>query len=125
MTFRFTYAEFREFVFSQPDERRAFTGEDKICHYPVANAMRHFIRKKFGKPAPLCTSYTGAADAYNKEGDLFVHDDESYMALRNLNFQMSDIRWCEGKYHNYKTLKGYILQHDRDQFSREAHIDLV
>jgi hypothetical protein len=125
MTFRFTYSDFREFVFSQPDERRAFTGEDKICHYPIANAMKHFIRKKFGKPAPLCTSYTWAAGTYNKEGDLFTPDDESYIALRNLNFKMGDIRWREGKYSNYKTLKEDILQYDRDQFSREAHIDLV
>jgi hypothetical protein len=123
MTFRFTYSDFREFVFSQPDERRAFTGEDKICRYPVANAMRHFIRKKFGKPAPLCTSYT--INEYNKEGDLFVHDDESSMALRNLNIEMGNIRWDEGKYSNYKTLKEDILRYDRDQFSCEAHIDLV
>ena len=123
MTFCFTYSDFREFVFSQPDERRAFTGEDKIRHYPVANAMRHFIRKKFGKSAPPFTSYTG--EAYNKEGDLFVHDDESFIALRNLNFQVSDARWTAGKYHDYKTLKKYILRYDRDQFSDKAHIDLV
>jgi hypothetical protein len=125
MTYRFTFAEFREFVFSQPNERRAFTGEDSIRHYPIANAMRHFIRKKFGKSAPMCTSYIGAADSFNIEGDLFVHDDESYLALRSLNFARSDIRWAEGKYSDYKTLKDDILQHDRDRFSRKAEIDLV
>jgi hypothetical protein len=131
MTFRFTYSDFREFVFSQPDERRAFTGKDKLRHYPVANAMRHFIRNKFGKPAPLCTYHTASSDpyntegAYNTEGDSFYPDDESYMALRNLDFKMGDIRWCEGKYSDYKTLKEDILRYDRDQFSSKAHIDLM
>jgi len=124
MTFLFTYAEFREFVFSQPDERRAFTGEDRFYHYPVANAMRHFIRKKFGKPAPLCKSYTVATDA-NTEGDLFAHDDESSTALRNLNIKMGNIRWAEGKYSDYKTLKEDMLRYDRDQFSSKPNIDLV